>query len=70
MSKEVEILYNALFKAGKYARRYLPAEMPDDFNYASIYAGGDYRDPEGMEFINYWIDLAIAENKRYEEEEE
>jgi hypothetical protein len=57
---ETEILYSALKIAGQYARKYLPAEMPNDIEYVKALIDGA-EDPEGEKFIWAWINKAISE---------
>lgn len=51
-------LAEALKIAGKYARDNPPPEIPTDKTYFSILAGGVLRDPDGIEYIDYWLNLS------------
>ena len=58
---QIELLCKALQIAATYARENLPAMFPDGEDakdYVSIYAGGVLRDPQGYEFISFWLQKA------------
>lgn len=52
-----EILLNALEEAGKYMRKYLPAEMPlgEDVGITKYCLINGNQDPEGSKFVEYFI---------------
>lgn len=56
----IDTFQKALFIAGQYARDWLPAEVPKEHydDYLKIICGGNERDPEGREFVAYWLSLA------------
>jgi hypothetical protein len=58
-----ELLYSALKIAGKYAREYLPAEMPNDVEYIRAMIDGS-KDPEGDNFVSVWIMKAMREKEK------
>ena len=58
MSMKYKTLQEALRIAGQYSRDNLPGFMPSDTEYMRIYIGGAERDPEGKEFIAYWLTQA------------
>ena len=61
---ESDLLFEALLIASKYARQHPPDSLPNDTNYIAIYADGDNRDPEGFDFLDYWMRLAQAKLKK------
>lgn len=67
---ETDLLFEALLIAGKYAREYLPTEIPKDMNYVGIYAQGSIRDPQGLEFVDYWMRVAQKRLQQKEDKEE
>ena len=58
MSVKYKTLQEALRIAGQYSRDNLPGFMPSNTDYMRIYIGGAERDPEGKEFIAYWLTQA------------
>lgn len=60
LHQTINTLQKALFIAGQYARDWLPAEVPKEHyeDYLRIMTGGSFRDPEGAEFIEFWLKLA------------
>lgn len=58
MSVKYKTLQEALRIAGQYSRDNLPGFIPDNADYLRIYTGGADRDPEGKEFIAYWLTQA------------
>ncbi len=55
------VLYDALKLAGKWIRNNPPADFPEEDSdiHFRIIAGGIIRDPDGKEYVNYFIDKAI-----------
>ena len=60
LHQTIDTLQKALFIAGQYARDWLPPEVPKEHyeDYLRIMTGGSYRDPKGVEFIEFWLKLA------------
>ena len=60
LHQTIDTLQKALFIAGRYARDWLPAEVPKEHyeDYLRIMTGGAFRDPKGAEFIEFWLKLA------------
>ena len=60
LHQTIDTLQKALFIAGQYARDWLPAEVPKEHyeDYLRIMTGGSYRDPKGVEFVEFWLKLA------------
>lgn len=50
-----KVVAAALYLAGEYARKNPPAEIPSDYSYMRILAGGKLRDPHGKEYIAKWL---------------
>lgn len=53
-----ELMKRALAKMGKFIRENPPGELPDDIEMISLFAGGLDRDPNGYEFLNYFLSKA------------
>lgn len=53
-----ELMKRALAKMGKFIRENPPGELPDDIKMISLFIGGEERDPEGYEFLNYFLSEA------------
>lgn len=53
-----ELMKRALAKMGKFIRENPPGCLPDDIEILSLFIGGENRDPEGYEFLNYFLSKA------------
>lgn len=60
-----EILLKALREAGRYMRKYLPAEMPlgEDVDITRYCLVNGNQDPEGSKFVEYFILKAFDDYK-------
>jgi len=63
------VLYRALKRCCQYMRKNPPGDLDnllEQDGMINILAGGGQRDPEGMEWVQYWLDLAIREIREEE----
>lgn len=63
------VLYKALKKCCQYMRENPPGDLDNllkQDGMINILAGGGQRDPEGTEWVQYWLDLAIQEIREEE----
>lgn len=63
--QKYNLLHKAFEYAGTYARNNLPVELPE--GYLGVIAGGNLRDPEGKEFMTFWLlqaEKALKKNTR------
>lgn len=60
LSQTIDTFQKALLIAGQYARDWLPPEIPKEHysDYLNIMTGGSARDPQGREFVEFWLKLA------------
>lgn len=65
IEQQNKILKRALFKMGKYCRQNPPLEidnlLDDEMSLLKILCGGKERDPEGKEYVYYFVGLATKE---------
>lgn len=59
LHQTIDTLQKALFIAGQYTD-WLPSEVPKEHyeDYLRIMTSGSYRDPKGVEFVEFWLKLA------------
>jgi hypothetical protein len=58
------VIREAVYQMAKVLRKYPPMEMDwfyEDMQRLSILAGGTERDPEGKEWVNYFLNSAYQE---------
>lgn len=67
------VLYKALKKCCQYMRKNPPGDLDnllEQDGMINILAGGGQRDPEGMEWVRYWLDLAVREEEKINDSRE
>lgn len=71
IEEQNKILKKAIFEMGKFIRQNPPALLDgflEDIQLTQTLVGGANRDPEGKEYVYYFIDKAVKELKQKEEE--
>lgn len=66
IEEQNKILKNALSKMGNFIRNNPPLDLNafNDLQLMSILAGGLERDPQGKEYVHYFINKAIKEENK------
>ena len=70
IEEQNKILKKAIFEMGKFIRQNPPSVLDGFFEYEGILpvlAGGMHRDPEGKEYVYYFVDRAKKEMEKNKE---